>query len=73
MYCGETRGVAGVYDLFGGGGIEIGGRFDGEYEYGIPRERELEGVGRIADGDDGFVRTGRQGSILKSTRAPAGR
>ena len=30
MYRGETSGVAGVYDLFGGGGIEMGGRLDGE-------------------------------------------
>ncbi len=60
MHDGETRGVAGVYDLLGGGGIEIGGRFDGQDEYGIARQRELEGAGRIADGDDGFVGAGRQ-------------
>ena len=60
MHRSETSGVACVYDLFGGGGIEVGGRFDGEYEYGVAGERELEGAGRIADGDDGFVGAGWQ-------------
>jgi len=60
MHRGETRCITGVYDLFGGRGIEPGGRLDREDQNGVAGEREFQGAGGIADGDDGFVGAGRQ-------------
>src|SRR6266498_1909896 len=54
----ESYGVACVYDLFRGRGIEPGGRLDRQDEHRFAAQREFERAGGVADGDDGFVGTG---------------
>ncbi len=56
----ETGGVAGVYDLLGGCGIEPCRRLDGQDEHGLVAERKLERPCRVTDRNDGFVGARRQ-------------
>ena len=64
----EARDVARVDELFGGGGIKVGGRLDGEDQRRAAALGELQGPFQVATSDDGVVRARREAEPTPRTR-----